>query len=293
MATTIVPLNTMLADLDESIRALLKRELDRHGFDGVEIVFDAPSKEWSATLSSPTVDCFLYDMREAIDRRPIDWYDDPGGNGRREVRPPMRLDASYAVTAWTRAVEDEHRLLSQVLAVMYAFPDLPEDVLTGTLADKLAQRYPLTTRVAQSKQDKADFWTSIGGQYKASIDFVVTVSCESGTYLERGPEVRTQTMRIVDKDTRALMLELHRLGGKVMDADGAPVANAWVVLSGAGWTASNADGRFLFQNVPPGKYACTARGPDGTEATTEIEVPSGRLDLTLGADAKKPAKRRS
>src|SRR5919206_1353422 len=115
MATTIVPLNTMLADLDETIRTMLKRDLDRHGFDGVEIVFDAPSKEWSATLSSPTVDCFLYDLREAVDRRPVDWYQD-GNNGRREIRPPMRLDASYAVTAWTRAVEDEHRLLSQVLA---------------------------------------------------------------------------------------------------------------------------------------------------------------------------------
>ena len=28
--------------------------------------------------------------------------------------PPLRLELSYAVTAWTKAVEDEHRLLSQV-----------------------------------------------------------------------------------------------------------------------------------------------------------------------------------
>jgi len=197
------------------------------------------------------------------------------------------------VTAWTRAVEDEHRLLSQVLAVMYAYPDLPEDVLTGTLADKLAQRYPLTTRVAQSRQDKADFWTSIGGQYKASIDYVVTISCESGTYLERGPEVRTQTMRILDKETRSLMLELHRIGGRVLDGDGEPVANAWVVLAGAGWTATNKDGQFQFQNVPPGTYQCSARGPDGNEISAEIEVPGSTLDLTLGSGSRKPAKRRS
>ena len=43
-----VPLNTMLADLDEALRVLLKRELGRHGFDGVEIAFDAPTKDWSA-----------------------------------------------------------------------------------------------------------------------------------------------------------------------------------------------------------------------------------------------------
>jgi hypothetical protein len=32
-----VPLNTALADFDEALRALLKRELGRHGFEGVDI----------------------------------------------------------------------------------------------------------------------------------------------------------------------------------------------------------------------------------------------------------------
>jgi hypothetical protein len=41
-----VPLNTMLADLDETLRVLLKRELARHGFDGVEVAFDAPARDW-------------------------------------------------------------------------------------------------------------------------------------------------------------------------------------------------------------------------------------------------------
>ena len=63
-----VPLNTAIADLDEALRILLKRELDKHGFEGVEVAFDAPSKEWSGKLTGPTVDLFLYDMREALDR---------------------------------------------------------------------------------------------------------------------------------------------------------------------------------------------------------------------------------
>src|SRR3954447_15167051 len=48
-----VPLNTMLADLDETLRTLLRRELERHGFDGVEGAFDAPSRGWSGPLSPP------------------------------------------------------------------------------------------------------------------------------------------------------------------------------------------------------------------------------------------------
>jgi hypothetical protein len=291
MPTTLVPLNTMLADLDETLRNMLKRELGRHGFDGVEIVFDAPDKEWSATLSSPTVNLFLYDLREAIEHRPIDWYPQPGNGGRKELRPPLRLDASYAVTAWTRAVEDEHRLLSQVMAVLYAHPQLPDEFLKGTLADQGSQRYPLFTRVAQSRQDgKADFWTSVGGQYKASIDYVVTVSCESGTVVERGPEVRTQTIRVMDKDGgRARMEEFHRIGGVVRDDEGEPVPNAWVVVSDVGWSVSNPQGRFLFDRIQPGTYHVMARGPDGTEGEGELSVPGGKIDVVLGKSAKSKA----
>lgn len=280
---TVVPLNTMLADLDESLRTLLKRELARHGFDGVDIVFDAPDKEWSASLSSPTVNLFLYDLREAADLRAVDWWPE-AENGRRELRPPLRVDASYAVTGWTRDVQDEHRLLSQIMAVMYAFPELPSDVLSGTLAKQKIDDFPLRTRVAQARQDmKSDFWTAVGGQYKASIDYIVTVSCESGTILERGPETRTQTVVLFDKDVgRRRMEEFNRVGGVVRDPEGEPVKNAWVVLSGVGWAASDTNGRFIFNRVPAGDYTVMARGPDGSEASAELSVPGGILDLSLG-----------
>jgi hypothetical protein len=286
--TTVVPLNTMLADLDESLRRLLKRELAKHGFDGVEIVFDAPDKEWSASLSSPTVNLFLYDLREALDLRPVDWTPE-SDNGRRDVRPPLRVDASYAVTAWTRDVQDEHRLLSQIMAIMYAFPELPRDILNGTLTSQDLERFPLRTRVAQARQDaKSDFWTAVGGQYKASIDYIVTVSCESGTVLERGPQTRTQTVVLFDKDVPVRRLaELNRVGGIVRDADGEPVANAWVVLSGVGWAASDPDGRFIFSRVASGDYTCMARAPDGSEAKTKLTVPGGMLDLTVDSGGTK------
>ncbi len=63
-----VPLNTAIADLDEGLRSLLRSDLRRHGFDGVEISFDAPSREWAGKLTGPAVNLFLYDLREARDR---------------------------------------------------------------------------------------------------------------------------------------------------------------------------------------------------------------------------------
>ena len=54
-----IPINTMLADLDAALRRMLKAELGRHGFGGVNVVFDAPTRDWAATVSGPTVNLFL------------------------------------------------------------------------------------------------------------------------------------------------------------------------------------------------------------------------------------------
>jgi len=275
-----VPLNTMLADLDETLRVLLKRELGRHGFDGVEVAFDAPARDWSSQLSGPTVNLFLYDLRESHEFRPTEWHKDTS-NGHREVRPPMIMECSYAVTAWTQAVEDEHRLLSQVLGVLFTYPQLPDDVLAGRLGE-VARRFAIEGRIGQPKSDgKADFWSAVGGQYKASLDYVVTLACESGVAYERGPEVRTQTTRFGDAPV-ATITEMHRFGGKVVDADGAPLPDAWITLPELGlFASSDRQGRFLLHRVPPGTHQLVARTRDGAEAKAEIAVPGAVLDLTV------------
>jgi hypothetical protein len=283
-ATAAVPLNTMLADLDESVRGLLKRELGGHGFDGVEVAFDAPDKEWAASLSAPAVNLFLYDLREAKEVRPIDW-DHDAGNGRREVRPPLRVDVSYAVTAWTREVEDEHRLLSQVMAILYAYPRLGDGVLVGALANG-SQRFPIKARTAQERhEDASDFWNAVGGQYKASFNYVVTLTCESGTTIERGPEVRTQTIRLhAGEAGTPIVVELNRSGGVVVGSDGEPARDVWVMLAETGVLAvTDEDGRFRFDRLRAGSYEVKARARDGMEATGELAVPGQGIELKLAS----------
>lgn len=278
--TTAVPLNTMIADVDETIRQLLRRELATHGFDNVEIVFDAPDKEWSGQLSGPTVNLFLYDVRESQSFRPTDM-----GNGRNLRRPPMRVECSFAVTAWTQDVQDEHRLLSQVLAILFAFPVLEGDILTGNLAE---QQYPISTKVGQTRAEgKADFWSAVGGQYKASLDYVVNLTCDPGIVYERGPEVRTVTTHVSQRPAPRSVLELHGIGGRVIDADGQPAHNAWVTLPASGlWTSTDQQGRYRFERVQPGTHRCIARAVDGTEAEVELTVPGRPPDLELARPAR-------
>ena len=57
----------MIQDVDETLRALLRRE----ALNGsqVEIAFDAPTKDWAARRNAPTLNLFLYDIREDLARR--------------------------------------------------------------------------------------------------------------------------------------------------------------------------------------------------------------------------------
>ena len=78
------------------------------------------------------------------------------------------------------------------------------------------------------------------------------------------------------------MEELQRFGGVVRDADGNPVADAWVVLPDLGrFTSSNREGQFVFDGVRPGDHRVTARNVEGEEASGVAKVPGGGVDLEL------------
>jgi hypothetical protein len=281
MLSVEVPLNTMLADLDETLRGILKGELERHGFEGIEIAFDAPTREWSGQLSAPAVNLFLYDMRESDDDKQSAPTRRRIGDEFVEMPPPLVMEISYAITAWAQAVEDEHRLLSQVLSVLYAYKFLPDEALNGRLRNG-SQSMQIKTKIGQAKGDKADFWTAVGGQYKASLDFVVRMTVESAVR-RRAPQVRTQTIRtrLIDAPPRAVV-EMHRVGGTIADADGTPLKDVWVMLPGSGVSAStDADGRFRFDRLAPGTHEVRARSADGRETTATLEVPGAMLDLVL------------
>ena len=80
----------------------------------------------------------------------------------------------------------------------------------------------------------------------------------------RGPEVRSQTMRLELDGVRRTMEELQRFGGVVRDSSGEPVADAWVALPDLGkMTSSDREGRFLFDGLRTGDHKVEARTASG------------------------------
>ena len=180
----------MIHDLDESLRSLLKL---RMGADtSVDVVFDAPTKDWASRRNAPTVDLYLYDIREDTSRRHVGHTEQRSEDGNRILSwspVPRWFKLSYLVTAWTQRPEDEHRLLSMLLAAFLAQDGLPEEVLAGSLAGTgLAIPY---TSAMPAPKDRAlsDTWSALGGELKPSLDLVVTAPFDLGRVTEAGPPV--------------------------------------------------------------------------------------------------------
>src|SRR3989441_12248788 len=138
----------MIQDVDESLRALVKR--DALNGSKADIAFDAPNKEWSSRRNTPTVDLYLYDIREDLDQREVMWEDIRGdaSNSRLVTErrpPPRRFKLSYLVTAWTQRPEDEHRLLSSLLACLLRNPTIPAEAPPRALVEA---RPPILLHIA-------------------------------------------------------------------------------------------------------------------------------------------------
>src|SRR6266480_2907063 len=162
----------MIQDVDESLRALVKR--DALNGSKADIAFDAPNKEWSSRRNTPTVDLYLYDIREDLEQREVMWEDIRGDS--RDSRliterrpPPRRYKLSYLVTCWTQRPEDEHRLLSSLLAAFLKYETVPEEVLQGTLAQLNANTYISIALPPPKDRSLADVWSALGGELKPSL----------------------------------------------------------------------------------------------------------------------------
>jgi uncharacterized protein DUF4255 len=159
----------VIHEVDEGLRRLLAGS----GLEasGVEVVLDAPTRDWAARRSAPTVCVFLYDIREDALRRGTgagEVYDEDGHLVARRS-PPRWFQLTYLVTAWASRPQDEHRLLSQVLGALVTHDTLPAELLTGSLAGLGLAVGLETAGAGMDAPAAADVWSALGGEMKASL----------------------------------------------------------------------------------------------------------------------------
>ena len=271
----------MISDLDETIKQLL---IKKGGIDAgeIDINFETPDREWSASVSKPTINIYLYDIRENLRLRGTEWAitKDENGNATKK-KNASRIDISYLITVWTSDIIDEHRLLWYVLHTLFRYHELPEELLSEAL---LRTKYPIKTATAQPDglfSNPADFWSALDNEIKPSIYYVVTLPLDTDMAFT-SPIIKTKVLSIKPPDANEE--NMIQISGRVQKA-GKPLlglTDARVVAKEASMTADiDNDGNYFFTKLDAGQYTFQVLIPGKKPVETNVTVPGNNYDLKI------------
>jgi hypothetical protein len=280
----------MIADLDETLRQLLIAELPIKNSD-IDVKFEQPRREWSARLTRPTINFYLYDVRENQTLRQHQWQRMDNGNGRlaQLKRTPLRVDCHYMITVWAAQPEDEHRLLTRTLLALFRFPELPPHRFVGQM---VGQPFEVQTQLARTDRltNPSEIWSAMDNEIRPTTPYVVTLALDPWTEVT-GPIVRTPIFHVGRAENQ---LPIHTqleaemgisstafIGGVVRDGE-TPQAGIEVAVKGTGFMATTDEhGRFTLGTLPLGHYTLIAWPPKGKPKQQEITIPQETYDIEL------------
>jgi hypothetical protein len=166
----------MLNDLDNTIAALLRRELTADLGESGHISFEPPNGE--LTIAPPGVNLFLYDVRENRELRSNEWLRERHGDGSvTRRRSPVRVDCAYLITAHAKDAAEEPKLLGRVMLALLRYPSIPPELLQGSLQQSDAE-LPASTLQASNVLSMGEFWQAMGNQPRAALHYTVTFSAD-------------------------------------------------------------------------------------------------------------------
>lgn len=269
----------MIDDLDEALRELLIREIPIHNNE-VDIGFDQPRRDWSARLSRPTLNLYLYDIRENVrlrreqtqrtmERRPDSVL---------TQRQGIRVDLHYLVTAWATAAEDEHRLLARTLLALLRHAELPDDLLPEGLQD---QPNPIPLKVAQPDTlDKpSDLWSVLDNNQRPGLVMTTTLAFNPFAPVLK-PLTRTAEFKFGQANDSANEHGYVSISFNVRSKQ--PLKNVQVKLVERNSLAGlQPNGEFGIRNIKPGDYTLEITADGRSPTKHKISVPAANYDIDL------------
>ena len=278
----------MFHDIDEVLRQLLVRGIPiRNG--EVDVVFDQPTRDWSARLSRPTLSLFLHNIRENVRLRGSQqWYMEENADGTvTQRRAPARIDLHYMVTSWANEPDDEHNLLARALMALLREPNLPQDLLPESLA---SQPLPCPLQAAQedAARNPGEVWNALDNEMRPSISLMVTVAVDPYTPLVT-PLVRTRELRVGQAQAPAHLQKLTAggegralwtVGGTVYTDEPADAMVVRLVERGVDIPVA-ADGQFAISRLREGSYTLEVRVDGHTLKSQVIKVPAPDYEVHL------------
>jgi hypothetical protein len=253
--------------IDSALEQCLRAEVPLPSAD-VDVAFNAPAKDWSARLSRPTVNLFLWDIRRssAKQRAGVEEVEIEGRKFRRV--PPRVIEMRYLITAWSSEHRDEHQLLGNVASTILAHRSIPNNYLPDgfELPDGKPVAMSLTTT---SDLKPNDFWSSIDGQLKPGLDIVVTFRVAT-TLTEVAEPATGVDLGVGDTRDPTRTSSRSYVTGHIADPD----AVGRIVRTRRGKATVQETGNFVVPGEPGEQLTIESEPP----VTTEIPA-DGRLEL--------------
>jgi Pvc16 N-terminal domain/Carboxypeptidase regulatory-like domain len=279
----------MIQELSQALKLLLTQA----GLGEVDIAFTRPVEDFKP--DKPTIDLFLYDIRENLDLRSQEPTLERINGQVILRRPPLFVKCCYLVTVWSgkssaeERVLEEHKLLSQVLQILAAHPTIPDDVLPNNLKGQ-EPPWEIATLLPDAQKHLSDFWSAIGIKLRPS--FTVTASIHLPVWADiTSPMVRTGIVKLGERTSPEeekikpeTLQTLFHIRGQVVDATDQPKKEAEVTLTERNLSIkTDSNGQFNFNNLDSGSYTLQVRF-DTTTQSFNITVPApqdSNYDLKL------------
>ena len=186
----------MIHDVDATLRALIERDV-LNG-PGVELSFDAPTKEWAAKLSLPTINVFLYDIREdpTAPRRVLRGGARRGRQGHRATSAAAADAPRVPVVGVDEAGRGRAPPAVRPARLLPRAPTCSHPICSSARSPTVGR--PVITQTAISTEGADQFsevWGALGGELRPSIHLAVIAPFDVSRSMPVGPPV-TETPRI-------------------------------------------------------------------------------------------------
>jgi len=210
----------MIETVDRALSELLRRDVLG---DAVAVSLEAPNRPWTQGVTEPTVNLFLFDVRENLSRREVMLEPVRDASGAVVARrpPPARYDLFYILSVWGCSTEVEHQVLSAVVASLGSYDLIPPAVLGGT--DEPSHGCLLSTAGGM----KRGMLPTFGGEMKVQLELSVTVPIALPSAAVAGPPVREAAHISVSSRSPEDIAEARRRRG-VLPAPRVPDADPFV-----------------------------------------------------------------
>jgi hypothetical protein len=255
----------------------------------VDVTFEAPSREWAASVTRPSINFFLFDVHESTDRRDGTPQTTVAGGRARRCLPPRRIDLSYMVSVLTGDVNDEHELLWRVMKTLMKHPQFPSEVLAE---DAQTASPPIVARVAtrDDSRNLLEIWNAFGVEPHPALCYVVTapmdltIAVEAPLVLTRAARHRRMNDREADAAPAGDEVRIQ-IAGTVRNGAGEPLAGVTVLPEGSGRGVLTAlDGRYVLRGLSQGIVRLVVSRRDGGAKPVQLQVPSRSYDIVLDGE---------